>query len=72
MIVFTSTQDGVECLYRLVQYLSKCESNDSDVEDEEPVTSLDIYRLHGHMAQKVTLFAFFVFLFHKRKLSSEL
>ncbi|XP_060595886.1 probable ATP-dependent RNA helicase DDX31 [Ruditapes philippinarum] len=58
MIVFTSTQDGVEFLYRLVQYLSKCESNDSDVEDEEPVTSLDVYRLHGHMAQKDRTTAF--------------
>ena len=58
MIVFTSTQDGVEFLYRLVQYLSKCDSKDSDVEeDNEPVTSLDVYRLHGNMAQKVTLVA---------------
>lgn len=53
MIVFTSTQDGVEFLYRLVQYLSKNHSADSDVEEGEPTTSLDVYRLHGDMSQQV-------------------
>jgi len=57
MIVFTSTQDGVEFLYRLVRFLSREENqSDSDVEEEEQEverTSLDVYRLHGDMSQKV-------------------
>ncbi|XP_053381273.1 probable ATP-dependent RNA helicase DDX31 isoform X2 [Mercenaria mercenaria] len=54
MIVFTSTQDGVEFLYRLVQHLSKYPSTGSDVEDSdsENRTSLDVYHLHGDMTQK--------------------
>ncbi|KAL4219246.1 ATP-dependent RNA helicase [Mactra antiquata] len=56
MLVFVSTQDGVEFLYRLVTYLSKEHNSDSDVEEEEEdkeqKTNLDVFRLHGDMSQK--------------------
>ena len=53
MIVFASTQDGVEFLYRLVRFLTTENSADSDVEEEDAKTSLDLFRLHGDMSQKV-------------------
>lgn len=57
MIVFISTQDGVEFLYQLLSLLTTVNQSDSDVEDteedNEPQTSLDVYRLHGDMSQKV-------------------
>lgn len=55
MIVFVSTQYGVEFLYRLVTYLASDHKSDSEVEDEEDKevkTSLNVYRLHGDMSQK--------------------
>ncbi|XP_052216864.1 probable ATP-dependent RNA helicase DDX31 isoform X2 [Dreissena polymorpha] len=52
MIVFASTQDGVEFLYRLVRFLTTENSADSDVEEEDAKTSLDLFRLHGDMSQK--------------------
>lgn len=55
MIVFISTQDGVEFLYQLLTLLSAGNQSDSDVEDSEPEPSLDVYRLHGDMSQKVRI-----------------
>ena len=62
MIVFMSTQDSVEFMYRLVHYLS-LDHQSSDVEDEEisePETSLNIFHLHGDMSQKVSFKYYFV------------
>ncbi|WAR31139.1 DDX31-like protein [Mya arenaria] len=39
MLVFVSTQDGVEFLYRLVTFLSREAQSDSDVEEEHTATS---------------------------------
>lgn len=55
MIVFISTQDGVEFLYQLLTLLSAGNQSDSNVEDSEPEPSLDVYRLHGDMSQKVRI-----------------
>lgn len=60
MIVFVSTQDSVEFLYRLVSYLTTEHKSDSDVDDDdeeekEPVTFVNVFRLHGDMSQKVNL-----------------
>ncbi|XP_052789397.1 probable ATP-dependent RNA helicase DDX31 [Mya arenaria] len=52
MLVFVSTQDGVEFLYRLVTFLSREAQSDSDVEEEHTATSRHVHRLHGDMSQK--------------------
>ena len=53
MIVFISTHNGVEFLYKMLSLLKLGNQSDSDVEETVPETSLDVYRLHGDMSQKV-------------------
>ena len=53
MIVFISTHNGVEFLYKMLSILKLGNQSDSDVEETVPETSLDVYRLHGDMSQKV-------------------